>query len=134
ALLEEVAARGAEALRLAPGDQQAVLVALEQRADSLLRSDAPGARVVAERAHKICADLGLGVPDTDQTIDVVTRFMRTASFLTRFVDLGAPRGADAIGAAFAHPDGSGATLEDRIVDFAKLVKGLTNEEREGLWD
>jgi len=134
ALLEEIAARGADALGLAPGDQQAVLVALEQRADSLLRSEAPGARVVAERVQKICAHLGLSVQDTDQTIDVATRFMRTASFLTRFVDLGARRGEDAIGAAFAHPDGSGATLEDRIADFAKLVKGLTTEEREGLWD
>jgi hypothetical protein len=134
ALLDEVTTRGAEALRLDPGDQQAVLTALEQRGDSMLRVDAKGARVVAERVRKICAHARLDAQDTDQTIDVVTRFMRTASFLTRFVDLGARRGVDAIENSFGQRDGSGAKWEDRIGDFAKLVNGLTDEEREGLWD
>ncbi|HEX7159574.1 MAG TPA: DEAD/DEAH box helicase [Edaphobacter sp.] len=134
ALLEEVAARGADALSMDPGDQLAILAALEQRGNSLLRAEAPGARLVAERVRGICTKARLGVDDTDQTIDVVTRFMRTASFLTRFVDLRARRGVDAIAGAFDRQDGAGAKWAVRISDFVKLVKGLTDEERAGLWE
>ncbi|MGH9092067.1 MAG: helicase-related protein [Acidimicrobiales bacterium] len=133
-LLAEIAARGAAILSLDPVDQPAVLAALEQRADTLLRADAAGTRAATERILKICAKVGVSDVDADQMVDVAIRFMRTASFLVRFVDLGARRGADAVGAAFDRADGSGVTLEDRIEAFADLVRGLTEVERSGMWD
>jgi len=132
ALLADITDQGAKALGLNPKDQQAVLAALDQRADTLLRSDAPGARLVSERVTKIWA--GLPEEDITQAVDVLTRFMRTASFLVRFVDLRSRSGTTSLEAAFDKVDGSGATLADRVAEFAKFVSSLTDVERIGLWD
>lgn len=134
ALHLEIAGRGAAALQLDPTKPDAVIRALEQRADTLLRSDATGVKVLGERVRSICAPYFSDDEDTVRTIEVVTRFMRTASFLVRFVDLGARRQEDSIAGAFEQPDGSGVSLTGKIQGFAEQVTGLTDLERAGLWD
>lgn len=132
ALLADITGQGATMLRLDPGNQPQVLAALDQRADTLLRSDAPGSRVVNDEVRRIC--VGLPSDDVAQVADVLTRFMRTASFLVRFVDLRSRNGASAIEAAFQKADGSGVTLAQRIAEFARFIGGLTQVERDGLWE
>jgi hypothetical protein len=134
ALRLEIAHRGAAALSLDSADPDAVISALEQRAESLLRSDATGAKVLADRVRSICHSYSLHADDTERTIEVIRRFMRTASFLVRFVDLRASRQQDAIDVAFDQPDGSGVSLTAKIGGFVELVKSLTEMERDGLWD
>src|SRR5262249_10192794 len=117
-----------------PSDPQAVLAALDQRATTLLRPASPGGRAAAERIRAVCEPFALDDPDIDNTVDVTTRFMRTPSFLVRFVDLASRRSSPAIHAPFERRDGTGANLEDRIAGFAELVRDLTAVEREGLWE
>ncbi|MHB0980405.1 MAG: DEAD/DEAH box helicase [Thermoleophilia bacterium] len=133
AMRAEIARLGAGPLGLDPADVSGVLIAVERRADSLLRTDSAGARQVAKHVEGIARPSGLSRGDIEQTIEVALRFIRTASFLVRFVDLPARRGADAVDAAFNKADGSGATLGQRLAGFAKMLARLTDVEREGLW-
>jgi ERCC4-related helicase len=133
AMLADIVDQGANRLQLETTDETAVLEALDQWAASMLREGSPGTRVIERRVSKICSRFDLSPADTSQIVDVVTRFMRTASFLVRFVDLNTRRSANAIEAAFSRTDGSGATLESRIAAFAEMVDRLTETERGNLW-
>jgi hypothetical protein len=67
-------------------------------------------------------------------VEIVARFMRTPTFLTRFVDLAPDVGVDELMAAFDKPDGSGLTLAGRISRFVAGVEGMVDVERDEVFD
>ena len=107
---------------------------LGARADSLLRRDRPGGRMLHEEAREIGRSAGLSGDDEIALGDVTLRFMRTPAYLVRYVDLNSRSGPGAIAETFAIKDGSGLTLEEKLRAFAERVTGLTSEERIALWD
>jgi ERCC4-related helicase len=107
---------------------------LGARADSLLRSDRPGGRMLHDKARAIARAAGLTGDDEEALGDVTLRFMRTPAFLVRYVDLNHRDGADAIAYSFEIADGSGLTLGEKLRAFAQRITGLTSDERIALWD
>ena len=68
----------------------------------------------------------------EQVAEVVIRFMRTPSFLVRFVDLSPTTSVDDLLAGLEQPDMSGTTLADRIRAFADTLGQKVDVERDEL--
>lgn len=134
ALAREIATMGRQTLRVNSTDVEAVLGAITDRADSLFRSDRVGGRVLLQRVRELGTAALLEDEDADHLADVVLRFMRTPSFLVRYVDLGESDSRAVVEAALRATDGSGMTLTAKLEAFARQVRGMTAPERLALWD
>jgi hypothetical protein len=62
-------------------------------------------------------------------VDVVTRFLRTPSFLVRYLDFASDDSVAAVRAAFAKSDGSQLSLIDRVSSFGEFLRGSLEEQR-----
>jgi superfamily II DNA/RNA helicase len=71
--------------------------------------------------------------DRESLVAIVVRFMRTASFLVRYVDISERTSADDLIAALDRPDQSGATLAARIESLVALLRRQVPEERNELF-
>ena len=130
ALRQEIIDRAAVGLGLNPADENQVLAALDRTGERLLRSDSRGYDAFRKQIRSLAADFD----DTtqDQVAEVVTRFMRTPSFLVRFVDLSPKVSVDDLLAGLERPDISGATLTDRIRSFARTLGQKVDVERDDI--
>ena len=129
-LRQEVITRAAGALRMDPSDESAVLGEVERVADRLLRADTRGFEEFRSRVTFLAKDLD---DDTqEQVAEVAIRFLRTPSFLVRFVDLSRKTSVDDLLAGLDKPDMSGRTLGDRIRSFADLLGQKVDVERDQL--
>jgi hypothetical protein len=115
-LRQEIICRAASGLGLDAADEAQVLAGLDRIGERLLRSDSRGYDSFRRRVRSLAANLE---EDTqEQLAEVVTRFMRTPSFLVRFVDLSPNVSVDDLIAGLQGTDGSGKTLAERIEAFA----------------
>jgi hypothetical protein len=128
ALRQEVIARAARGLKQDPAAEDAVLAELDRTGERLLRSDSPGYSTFRREIRSLVADFDEGTQD--EVAEVVTRFMRTPSFLVRFVELSPRTSIDDLLAGLEHRDMSGATLTDRIRSFARALGQKVEVERE----
>jgi superfamily II DNA or RNA helicase len=130
AIRAEVLDRGARALSIDPADEDAIVAELDRTAERLLRSESRGFQLfraqVASIANALDADAA-GV-----VADVVVRFMRTASFLVRFVDLSPSMSEEDLLAGLEERRLGGQTLAERIRAFAELLAQKVDVEREAL--
>jgi hypothetical protein len=85
ALRHEIVSLAAARLGLDPTDDNRVLDALDRIGERLLRSDSRGHQAFRRGVESLAAELDDEV--REEVADVVVRFMRTPSFLVRFVDL-----------------------------------------------
>lgn len=125
-ILDEVQVMAAASLGVAKADPL-VADTLKRFQTQLYDADSRASRVASEQ---IRAALGytLSGDAREEAADRCLRFLRTDSFLARYVDLAA-RPADALAAAFLRPDGSGRTLKDVIGDFAAALHSQEETER-----
>ena len=128
ALRQEVIVRAAAGFGLDPAAENEVLAALDRIGERLLRSDSRGYGAFRKQIRSLVADFDDATQD--QVAEVVTRFMRTPSFLVRFVDLSPKASVDDLLAGLDRPDMSGATLADRIRSFARALCQKVDLERE----
>jgi hypothetical protein len=129
ALRQEIIGRAARALNLDTEDEERVLTALDARAERLLRSDTRGYTTFRERVRSLARNLD---PDTQQSVaDVATRFMRTASFLVRYVELSPRMSVDDLLLSL-EIDLPGGALADRIRAFAATLERKVERERDEL--
>ncbi len=128
ALRQEVIVRAAAGFGLDPAAENEVLAALDRIGERLLRSDSRGYGAFRKQIRSLAADFDDATQD--QVAEVVTRFMRTPSFLVRFVDLSPKASVDDLLAGLDRPDMSGATLADRIRSFARALCHKVDLERE----
>ncbi len=129
-LRDEIITRGAASLRLDPTKEQDVLDALDRIGERLLRIDSRGYEAFRDRVRELAGNLA---PEPrDQVADIVTRFMRTPSFLVRFADLSPAMSVDELIAALDRPDRSGATLASKVQAFARSYEQRVETEREEL--
>jgi superfamily II DNA or RNA helicase len=130
ALRAEVVSRGAAALSIDPSDEEAVLAEFDRIGERLLRSDTRGFDRFRARVASIAGTLDDDV--ASQVADIVIRFMRTPSFLVRFVDLGKRTTADHLLAGLEQRRLGGTTLAERIRDFSEMLAQKVDTERDFL--
>ena len=130
ALRQDIVDSGARALHLDPTDDSSVITALERVGERLLRTDSAGSAAFQRRVAELAADVDEGA--RDDIADVVTRFMRTPSFLVRFTDLSPDLTIDGLIAALDHTDGSGDSMHDKIKRFAEGYQRRVDSERSDL--
>jgi hypothetical protein len=131
ALRDEIIAVGSKALGLSTESSDEVMVALDRISGRLLRPDARGYDQFRDRVRTLAA--GLDDATAVRVAEVVVRFMRTPSFLVRFVDLSARPSPAMLLGALDHADGSGLTLGERIESFSEHVGRLVDEECDDLF-
>ena len=129
AIRQEIIDRAGQALGVEASDQAGVLAALEGLAERLLRSDTRAYRAFHKRVRSLVRNLDEEVQV--QVADVATRFMRTASFLVRYVDL-SPRVSEDDLLAALEADLPGGALADRIRTFAAALERKVQSERDEL--
>ena len=132
ALRDELIALAAPMLALDPTDGDAVLAELERRADRFFDPDAPVTRASRAQVDDILAGVLPSSIERERCIDITLRFLRTPSFLVRYVDLATNDDAQAFEAAFEARDHSGRSLQEKIRDFGVFVEGRIESEREEL--
>lgn len=132
AIRSEVLLRSAEAFSIDRSDEDAVVDELERLAERLLRSDT---RAFDRFRGKVASFAGaLDEPTALAVADVVIRFMRTPSFLVRFVDLTPRTNMDDLLDGFEHRELGGSTLGARVESFAELLAEKVEVERHDLLD
>jgi len=106
------------------------LAALEAAGDRLLRSDSRGFQTFRGHVRSLASDLD---DDTqERVVDIVTRFMRTPSFLVRFIDLSPRTTVEDLVAALDRRDATGGSLADRVRMFTAAMAGKVEVERDEL--
>jgi len=130
ALESEIVTMAAAALKIDANDPDVVLEELGG-ASRLLRSDASGYDAFRKRVLTLASSLDGST--ADQLAEIVIRFMRTPSFLVRFVDLSQRSSVEPLIEALERSDGSGLTLGRRIEAFADHVARLVPVERDALF-
>jgi hypothetical protein len=132
ALRHEIVTRAAVGLKLPAAHDAEILDALDALADRLLRSDSRGYQALRSEVERLSVDI---VPELQgQLAEIVIRFMRTPSFLVRFVDIRHGLSVDDLIAGFQRPDPSGSSLASRVEALARTVAELVEAERVDLVD
>jgi hypothetical protein len=130
ALRAEVLDRSARALSIDPADEDAIVAELDRTGERLLRSDSRAFQRFRSRVASLANALDAGA--AGQVADIVVRFMRTPSFLVRFVDLSPTTSADDLLAGLEQRRLGGTTLADRVRAFVELLAQNVETEREAL--
>ena len=128
-LRQEIINRAAKALGVDPSDEAGVLAALDGLAERLLRSDTRAYGAFRRQVRGLARNLD--EETQEQVADIAVRFMRTPSFLVRYVDLSPGISADKLLAALQN-DLPGGTLADRIRAFAVTLERKVESERDEL--
>lgn len=129
ALRQEIIDRAARALGVGVSDDAGVLAALDGLAERLLRSDTRAYGAFRKRVRSLARNLDKEIQE--QVADVVIRFMRTPSFLVRYVNLSPRVTADDLLAAL-EADLPGGALAERIRTFAAALERKVGSERDEL--
>jgi hypothetical protein len=127
ALRQEIISRAAIALSLDAANEGEVFAALDRIGERLLRSDSRGYDSFRRQVRSLAANLDEAAQV--QVAEVAIRFMRTPSFLVRFVDLSKDTSVDALLSGLERPDMSGTTLASRIKAFAVALDQKVEVER-----
>lgn len=129
-LNREIVSRAVRQLGMEPAEGSEVLSVVARIAERLLDRDTRGFRVFESEVRRLAS--GLDAETQAQVVEIVTRFMRTPSFLVRFVDLSPGVSIEAVVEALHSLDGSGVALADRITRFASLLRQTVEAERKEL--
>lgn len=91
---------------------------------------APLYRTLHTQIQAMLPPVRLSGDERSQIFEVARRFVRTRSFLVRYLDLTAADRTEALEQALLHPDGSGASLREKLEAFvAFMVERCTPDER-----
>jgi hypothetical protein len=101
--------------------------ALDRFRQRLFDTDAPSRRYAAGELHA-CLELHLDGDDLAMSVDLCLRFLRTYSFLVRYLDL-ARAAEEALRDAFDARDASGRTFRQIVSDFGEFMAGREAGER-----
>jgi hypothetical protein len=95
----------------------------------------PGSRArdAAERELRTTLADGLDGTDLGRAVDLCLRFLRTSSFLVRYVDLARPP-AEGILGAFEQRDASGRTFRDEVRGLGSFLADREESERRRFLD
>jgi hypothetical protein len=129
ALRQEIIDRAGRALGVDVSDEAGVLASLDGMAERLLRSDTRAYRSFRKQVRSLARNLPEEIQE--QVADVAIRFMRTPSFLVRYVNLSPRVTVDDLLAAL-EADLPGGALAERIRTFAAALEHKVESERDEL--
>lgn len=124
----EITALGAAQLGLSATDSSAVHARLDQFRERLFDTDSPPRRFALDELRRALSPKLQG-EDLDRCVDQSLRFLRTYSFLVRYVDLAQPP-LEALRAAFETRDASGRTFREVVADFGTFMAQRQVDERQ----
>jgi ERCC4-related helicase len=127
ALEAEIVRMAAEQFKLDADDVPGVHAELDRFRERLFDSDSPSRRY-ATKELRLCLVHSLRGEDLERSIDLCLRFLRTYSFLVRYLDL-ARQPLEALRDAFEARDASGRTFRQVVSDFGRFMAGRDDEER-----
>jgi superfamily II DNA or RNA helicase len=105
-----------------PGSTVAEIPAeLERLGKRFFDRGGPLRQELDDLVHQLPAFQGLTADEAGQMGEVISRFLRTPSFLARNFDLSATDRVAALRAAFERADASGLSLRQRLNDFCQLL-------------
>lgn len=110
ALEEEIIRMGAAQLGLDQADRAAVAQELDRRAQRFFDPEAPVTKVARERLAGLLATEKLTPEEVNKSIDIVVRFLRTPSFLVRYLDLSVADPRESIEKALGKESADGLSL------------------------
>jgi hypothetical protein len=120
---------GVERLGVRATSPEQVAARLQRFANSFFKPKSRVAIVARDRLTDLLA-VPLNDPvDVQRAVDVALRFLRTPSFLVRYVDVAAEDRADAFERALAASDASGQSLGDKIARFGYFLEDRVASER-----
>ncbi|RME22065.1 MAG: hypothetical protein D6806_13550, partial [Deltaproteobacteria bacterium] len=124
---QRVQERAARALGWLPDDPEAELARIGRH----FNPDRPARRAAAEIVREIVSGYS-NLDDWREPIeDIVIRFLRTPTFLVRYMEDLRSFGPETVRAAFERQDGSGLSLRQLVEDFCRfLSERCGSEERE----
>jgi ERCC4-related helicase len=127
AIEREIVSIGAKTLELRDDDTEGVHAALDRIRERLFTIDSPSRRYATAELRR-CLGSSLSGEDLDAGVDRCLRFLRTYSFLVRYMDLSQPseRG---VRKAFATPDASGRTFRQVVGEFGRFMADRQPDER-----
>lgn len=132
ALMREILEKARLGLALETESDGQALEALGRISDRLLRKDSAGYELIRGEVIQLCDNLA--DEDRNALAEIVIRFMRTPSFLVRFVDLSPQITVDDLVAGFRRPDQSGRSMTDKVADFARAFELRVGYERRQLME
>jgi superfamily II DNA or RNA helicase len=124
----EIVRMAADRLKLDPDDYTTVQAALDRFRERLFATDSPSRRYATDELRR-CLSPSLSGEDLEAGIELCLRFLRTYSFLVRYVDLSRPR-RQALEDAFAKRDASGRTFRQVVADFGEFMSSRERDERD----
>lgn len=127
AIEREIVQMAAEKLGLPADDEKAVHAALDRFRERLFDTDSPTRRYAMDELQG-CLRHSLVGEDLETGVDLCLRFLRTYSFLVRYIDLGRPP-REALRDAFETRDASGRTFRQVVADFGKFIASREPDER-----
>lgn len=130
ALMKVITDRARDRLGLRAASHDRVIDELGRISERLLRKDSTGYTLLRERVLALTHPLGDEV--REQLAEIVIRFMRTPSFLVRFVDLNPRVSVDDLLVGFDKQDQSGRSLAEKVTDLAKAIELKVDYERDQL--
>jgi hypothetical protein len=86
--------------------------------------------VVTDWLHAVVQPFKLSSVDRDKVVEVIRRFLRTPSFLVRYVPLERSDLANAFIRAVESPDTSQQSLRNQIEEFFQFLSGCVEDERQ----
>ena len=135
ALRAEVISLARRRLGLPPGvGDGEVLDRLRDRGDGLLRSDSAGGRHLVQHVEAMGAENHLGADDATRLGEITLSFLRTDSYLARYIDLDSRDPVHAIETALAAADQSRMSLEQKVRSFGTYAASLEPGERRDIFD
>lgn len=134
AIQQELLHEGARKLGLDEQDSGEVAAELERLGLRFFDPDAPVTRTAGASVSKLLSGLPIGDDEHLRATDIVMRFLRTPSFLVRYVDLAKQDRVEAFEDALEFKDGSGRSLRDKIEGFGRFLADRVEQERSELLD
>jgi hypothetical protein len=132
AVRQTLIAQGAAKLGLPADEPGRVMDELDRLGERFFDPAAPVTRAAQEAVTDLLSGLHLRDEHIEQVRDIALRFLRTPSFLVRYVDLDEPDQAAALQRGLEVRDSTGLRLQDKIRSFGALIADRVPEERDEL--
>jgi hypothetical protein len=129
ALRQTLITQGAAKLGLPADDPGRVMDELDRLGERFFDPAAPVTRAVREAVTELLGGLRLRDEHMAQVRDIALRFLRTPSFLVRYVDLADADQSAALQRGLEVRDSTGLRLQDKIRSFGALIADRVPEER-----
>jgi hypothetical protein len=134
AIQDEILRMGAEKLGLSGADRSLVGAELESRGKRFFDSDAPITRFAQQRVGALLMADRLSAAETEKATGIVMRFLRTPSFLVRYMDLSKNDPRESLEEALSQHSAGHLSLREQIERFRDFAASRVGSERDELFE